>query len=85
MLASSRLDIAIGVDDAIIDAVLSRGLAGKIREIDPAIDTIPAYLVFARNPRLTEAAADFDRAMRSMREDGTYDRIAASYPRQSLQ
>ena len=41
MLASNRLDIAIGVDDAIIDAVLSEGLADKIREIDPPIDTIP--------------------------------------------
>ena len=84
MLASNRLDIAVGVDDAIIDAVLSQKVADKIREIEPAIDTIPAYLVFARDPRLTDVAADFDRAMRSMKEDGTYDRIAAAYPRKTL-
>jgi polar amino acid transport system substrate-binding protein len=84
MLASNRLDLAIGVDDAIIDAVLNRGLADKIREIQQVVDTIPAYLVFARNPRLTEAAADFDRALRAMKEDGTYDRIAAAYPRRKL-
>jgi polar amino acid transport system substrate-binding protein len=84
MLASNRLDIAIGVDDAIIDAVTSQGLTDKIREIEQVIDTIPAYLVFARNPRLTEAAADFDRAMRAMKEDGTYDRIVAAYPQKKL-
>jgi polar amino acid transport system substrate-binding protein len=84
MLASGRLDIAIGVDDAIIDAVLSQKVDDKIREIEPAIDTIPAYLVFARDPRLSEIAADFDRALRSMKQDGTYDRIVASYPRKSL-
>lgn len=84
MLASDRLDIAIGVDDAIIDAVLSQGLADKIREIDPPIDTIPAYMVFARTPRLIEVAADFDKAMRSMRDDGTYQRIEAAYPRKTL-
>ena len=84
MLASGRLDIAIGVDDAIIDAVLSQKVADKIREIEKVVDTIPAYLVFAREPRLTEVAADFDRAMRSMREDGTYDRILAAYPRRTL-
>jgi len=84
MLASNRLDIAIGVDDAIIDAVVGQGLQSKIREIDPAIDTIPAFLVFARDPRLTDVAADYDRALRSMKEDGTYDRIVAAYPRKSL-
>ncbi len=84
MLASNRLDIAIGVDDAIIDAVLSQKVEDKIREIEPAIDTIPAYLVFARDLRLADVAADFDRAMRSMKEDGTYDRIVAAYPRQTL-
>lgn len=84
MLASNRLDIAIGVDDAIIDAVLSQKVAEKIREIEPAIDTIPAYLVFAREPRLTEVAADFDRALHAMKEDGTYDRIVAAYPRKTL-
>lgn len=84
MLASNRLDLAIGVDDAIIDAVISRNLTDKIREIDPVVDTIPAYLVFARDPRLTEVGADFDKALRSMKEDGTYDRIAASYPRKPL-
>lgn len=32
MLASNRLDLAIGVDDALIDAVLSRGLAQDPRD-----------------------------------------------------
>ena len=84
MLASNRLDVAIGVDDAIIDAVVGQGLEGKIREIEQVVDTIPAYLVFARDTRLTEVAADYDRAMRAMKEDGTYDRIVESYPRKSL-
>jgi polar amino acid transport system substrate-binding protein len=84
MLASNRLDIAIGVDDAIIEAALRQGVEDKIREIDPPVDTIPAYLVFAREPRLTELSAEFDRALRSMKEDGTYQRIMAAYPPETL-
>jgi polar amino acid transport system substrate-binding protein len=84
MLASNHLDLLIGVDDAIIDAARSRGLQDRIREIDPVVDTIPAYMVFARRPDLTEISRDYDRALHEMKADGTYDRIAAAYPRASL-
>lgn len=84
MLASNHLDLLIGVDDAIIDAALSQGLQDRIREIDPVVDTIPAYMVFGRRPELAEASRDFDRALHEMKADGTYDRIAAAYPRTSL-
>jgi len=84
MLASGHLDLLIGVDDAIIDAARYQGLTDRIREIDPVIDTIPAYMVFARRPELAEASRDFDRALHEMKADGTYDRIAAAYPRSSL-
>ena len=84
MLASGRLDLLIGVDDAIVDAALSRDLAGRIREIDPVVDTIPAYMVFGRRPELAEASRDYDRALHEMKADGTYDRIAAAYPRKPL-
>lgn len=84
MLASGHLDLLIGVDDAIIDAALSRGLQDRIREVDPVIDTIPAYMVFARRPELAEISRDYDRALQEMKTDGAYDRIVAAYPRTSL-
>jgi len=84
MLSSGHLDLLIGVDDAIIDAVMSRGLQDRIREIDPAVDTIPAYMVFARRPDLVAVSRDYDQALHEMKADGTYDRIAVAYPRTSL-
>jgi polar amino acid transport system substrate-binding protein len=84
MLASGHLDLLIGVDDAIVDAALSQGLQDRVREIDPVVDTIPAYMVFARRPELEEAARAYDKALHEMKIDGGYDRIAATYPRKSL-
>lgn len=84
MLASGHLDLLIGVDDAIVDAVLTQHLDGRIREIDPVVDTIPAYMVFARRPDLEEISRAYDRALHEMKVDGTYDRIAARYPRKTL-
>lgn len=84
MLASNHLDLLIGVDDAIVDAARSQGLQDRIREIDPVVDTIPAYMVFARRPDLAAISRDYDRALHEMKADGTYDRIAAVYPRPSL-
>jgi ABC-type amino acid transport substrate-binding protein len=59
-------------------------LQDRIREIDPEVDTIPAYMVFARLPDLTEVSLAYDAALREMKNDGSYDRIAAAYPRRSL-
>ena len=84
MLSSGHLDLLIGVDDAIIDAALSQGLQDRIREIDPVVDTIPAYMVFARLPELAEVSRAYDRALREMKNDGSYDRIAEAYPRKTL-
>jgi polar amino acid transport system substrate-binding protein len=84
MLASGHVDLLIGVDDAIIDAIIARGLQDRIREIDPVVDTIPAYMVFARRPDLVAVSRDYDQALHEMKADGTYDRIAADYPRLSL-
>jgi polar amino acid transport system substrate-binding protein len=82
MLDTGRVDIVIGARISVLYAARELGRAGTIRELSPPVSpSSPAYLAFSKTGRAAGLAPLFDAAMRSMIEDGTYDRILRKYLR----
>ena len=47
----------------------------EIQEFAPAIETFPAYVGFAKTTKMEQIRDKFDRALQSMKSDGTYQKI----------
>jgi polar amino acid transport system substrate-binding protein len=79
LLAAGRLDVAIGVRDAVAGAVIGQNLQGQIVELEPRIEVIPAHVAFTKTRDLTAIKEDFDRAMHAMKQDGRYQEIRSHH------
>lgn len=79
MLAAKHIDIAPSYRAVFIDAAKRAGIAGKIKELSPAVQSIPSYLAFNKKRDYAQAMADFDNALASMKKDKSLDAIYARY------
>ena len=51
----------------------------EIQEFSPAIETFPAYVGFAKTPKMEQLRDKFDQAIQSMKYDGTYQKIITKH------
>lgn len=79
LLAGGRVDLVPGFDQGIWAEAKQNNMQDQIRELSPLVEEVPAYLAFTRARDLTEQSQAIDRALRSMKQDGTYDKILARY------
>jgi len=79
MLALKRIDLAIGYRHVILEAGKKNGYLKEIKELSPAIDEIQSYLAFTKQRDYSEVIADFDRALTSMKNDGSFEAIYEKY------
>lgn len=79
LLAGGRVDLAAGFDQSIWAEARQNNLQDQIRELSPLVEEVPAYLAFTRARNLTEQSLALDKALHSMKQDGTYDRMLARY------
>ena len=50
-------------------------LQDSVRELSPPLETVPTYMIFPKKRELAAVRQQFNAALTSMREDGTYDKI----------
>lgn len=79
MLATGRVDMVLAVRRDMNLAIAQLGLQDRVKPIEPAVDLIPAFLVFTKARDMSEVRDAFDHALRTMKADGTYGRIIAKY------
>lgn len=79
MLAAKRVDLSPSYRHVFLDAVKQAGASGKIKELAPAVESIPSYLAFNKKQDYTKTMADFDKALASMKKDKSFDAIYAKY------
>lgn len=79
MLALKRIDLAVGYRNVVLDAARKKGYLGKIKEVSPSIDIIPSYLAFTKLRDYSEIVASFDKALTSMKRDGSFGAIYEKY------
>ena len=51
------------------------GLQDSVKELLPPLETVPTYMIFPKKRGLSTIRQQFNAALKSMREDGTYDKI----------
>jgi len=78
-LLHDRIDVIPSYRHVVLDSARTLGVAGSIKELSPAIEAIPSYLAFSNKKDYARAIEAFNQALRSMKEDGTYDAIFKKY------
>ena len=79
MLAAKRIDISPSYRAVFLDAAKQAGSIGKIRELTPAVESIPSYLAFNKKRDYTQTIVKFNKALASMKTDKSFDAIYAKY------
>lgn len=78
-LLHDRIDVIPSYRHVVLDSARRLGVAGSIKELSPAIEAIPSYLAFSNKRDYTAVIAAFNQALRSAKEDGTYEAIFNKY------
>jgi len=78
-LLQDRIDVIPSYRHVALDSARTLGVAGSIKELSPAIESIPSYLAFSNKKDHRKVAQAFDQALRSMKKDGTYEAIFNRY------
>ena len=80
-LVFGRVDLIPSYRNVVLDTARRLQLLAQIREMSPPIESVPTYLAFTKARDLSKPSDDFDEAIASMKQDGTYDRIIGRYLR----
>lgn len=78
-LLRDRVDLIPSYRHVVLDSAKSLGVAGAIKELSPAIESIPSYLAFTNKRDFTKIIDAYNQALQSMKKDGTYDAIFNKY------
>jgi polar amino acid transport system substrate-binding protein len=78
-LLADRVDVIPSYRHVALDSARTLGASGSIRELTPAIESIPSYLAFTNKRDFERVLVAYSQALRSMKKDGTYDAIFAKY------
>lgn len=80
-LMGGRIDMMILQRMEGYGIAMSLGYDRKVRALEPPLEEVPAYFGFTKTRDMSATIAKFDAALREMRRDGTYERIAGAYVR----
>jgi polar amino acid transport system substrate-binding protein len=75
MLMMKRIDIAPSGRHVGKYYLHKLGLQADIKELSPQLETVPTYLIFPKKNKSNEIRLQFNQALQSMRDDGTYEKI----------
>lgn len=78
-LLQGRFDVLISNRYGALVIVKRMNKTDRVRELAPAIQSVPSYIAFSKKRRLTSLRDEFDIILRNMKNDGTYDKIIRSY------
>lgn len=79
-LITKRIEIIPSYKHVVISTAKELGCLGEIKELKPEIEAIPSFLAFSKNKaNYTNIIKDYDKALLSMKKDGTYDAIFSKY------
>lgn len=78
-LLVDRIDMVPSYRHVALDSARTMGAAGSVKELTPAIESIPSYLAFSNKKDYAKVIAAYNQALRAMKKDGTYDAIFNKY------
>jgi polar amino acid transport system substrate-binding protein len=78
-LLDSRVDIVPSNKYVAVDILSKIGRMGDVKELMPEIQTVSSYIAFSKKRNLTAVRDDFDKVLREMKVDGSYQKIIDDY------
>lgn len=78
-LVAGRIDLWMSNREQALFTIKTQGLSEAITALEPAVQVIPSYLAFSKKRNLETVRKAFDRTLRQMKDDGTYERLIAEY------
>jgi len=78
-LIRKRFDVMVGDKISTIGAIRKLGVAGQIRQLGEPVSSNNIYVAFSRELGHADLRDRFNVALKSMRADGTWDRIINHY------
>jgi polar amino acid transport system substrate-binding protein len=81
MLLAGRVEVIPSYRHVVLFTASSLGVQDQIRELSPAVESIPSYLAFNRKTDYSRVIARYEKALKSMQQDGSYERIFDRYLR----
>jgi polar amino acid transport system substrate-binding protein len=79
MLVADRLDYWVSNRELAAFVLNKLRLTEAVRELKPAVQTLPTYLMFSKKRNTAALSRRFGEELRKMRADGSYDKIIADY------
>lgn len=77
-LRAQRIDVILCVREAALSAMAGTGTRDKFSVQEKPFSLNPAFLAFSKHDHMGKTLTEFNAALRSMHEDGTWDNIVAS-------
>lgn len=78
-LLQGRFDILVSNRYGALAIVKKMNNMDHIKELKPAIQSVPSYIAFSKKRFLTSLRDQFDSILRNMKDDGTYENIITLY------
>jgi polar amino acid transport system substrate-binding protein len=79
MLVAGRLDYWVSNRELAAFVLNKLQLSNAVKELKPAVQTLPTFLMFSKKRELEELSQRFGKEIQAMRADGTFDKIIAEY------
>ncbi|WP_024303197.1 ABC transporter substrate-binding protein [Pseudogulbenkiania sp. MAI-1] len=81
---AARFDVLVASEYVGKFYLQRQNLLGQVRQLPQVIDTVPSYLAFSKARRKNSICEVFDKVLREMKQDGSYQAIMDSYIRRLL-
>lgn len=78
-LAAGRFDIWVSNRYGAVHELKRTGKLALVRELKTPIQETPAYVGFSKKRNLTALVDEFDKALATMKKNGTYDKLVQKY------
>jgi polar amino acid transport system substrate-binding protein len=85
MLVAGRIDYWVSNRELAAFVLNKLRLTEAVRELQPAVQTLPTYLMFSKKRDSAALCRRFGEEVRKMRADGSYDKIVTGYWRIQMQ
>lgn len=78
-LLNGRFDILVSNKYGALHILKKTNNLAKVKELQPALESVPSYIAFSKKRNLSKFRDRFDRVLANMKADGTYRKILSSH------
>ena len=78
-LIKKRYDIFVNDKYSAFNTFNKLGISNEIKELSPPVQSLNSHIIFSKKRNLAHIRDKFDKALASMKKDGTYDQIIKNF------